>query len=112
MVYDVQYHNSLNNFKFAENISICPPHPPDQSDVQVDCGRVWPVNMDENWTIVYVGQNDAFQTLLCFTYNKLRVIAYDPSKELFIEDITNIKRALMKRYMMVEKTKGGFEKYT
>ena len=105
MVYDVQFHSSLTNGKFAESIFICPPHPPSERDAQIDCGRIWPTDMNEDWTIVYVGQNENFQTLLSFTFNKLRLISYDPHQELFTENSTNLKRGLMRRYMMVEKTK-------
>ena len=39
------------------------------------------------------------------TIENFRLVNYEPSEELFIENNISTKRALMKRYMMVEKTK-------
>ena len=39
------------------------------------------------------------------TIENFRLVNYEPSEELFIENSISTKRALMKRYMMVEKTK-------
>ena len=105
VVYDVQFHEALTKteVKFAENIFICPPHPPKGTG---NCGRKWPEEgINENWTIVYVGQNENFQTLLSFTFSKSQLVCYDPCQEIFIENTINLKRALMKRYMLIEKTK-------
>ena len=55
LVYDVQFHEVIIKMDLADNISICPPHPPNENTAHVDCGRKWPAEMDENWMIVYVG---------------------------------------------------------
>ena len=43
--------------------------------------------------------------LLSFTFSKCQLICYDPNEEVFAEAGISVRKALMRRYMMVEKTK-------
>ena len=113
IVYDLPYEQAFKDFPSDTNRFLCKSHPPsscsNRTDLIIECGRIWPSDMlvnSDKWTIVYVGTNDHLMTLLNFTFpNHSHQFIYDPAKEALQANTASISKRLMKRYMMIEKTK-------
>ena len=111
IAYDVQYDKVLQNLDSIENVFLCKPHCPTPSretgDI-IECGRKWPKDilvLSEQWTIVYVGTSDKLFSLLSFTFPNSAHLIFDPAKEVLAESGLKCSKLMMRRYMLVEKTK-------
>ncbi len=107
VVYDVQYHKGCQDLKFC---FLCSPCSSDTSETseQVEMGRKWPADIKEpQWKIVYIGSNENFEMLLHMTFSSKSadIFHYNPQKDVLVSSSLNVSRALMKRYMLVEKVK-------
>ena len=57
------------------------------------------------WTILYVGENEIYAQYLALTFPRALHMLYQPEKKHLVPSSTNVRRALMKRYFAIEKTK-------
>ena len=111
IVYDVQYDKALENFDHSKDILLCKPHPPmpsRKSGEVIECGRKWPEDImkeAEKWTIIYVGTSENLLSLLTFTFPNSAHFVFDPSKEVLTQSGMKCSKLMMRRYMLVEKTK-------
>lgn len=111
IVYDIPYDEAFKDYSDINVPScLCPPHPPAGSskDLKVECGRLWPPDIflnSDKWKIVYVGTNERLMTLLNFTFPNHAQFIYDPSKQELVENAARGSKLLMRRYVMIEKTK-------
>ena len=97
LFYDVQYHHQLKTF-LSDNVTVCHPGPGPNR-----CGRVVPEGKPE--TVVYVGNNDHYEMMLALAFSEAEMFTYLPSENLFHSSGANVRRTLMKRYSLIEKTK-------
>lgn len=108
VVYDLQYHRVLSQLD-PSNLRLCPPSSSNEGTnegVIIESGRQWPSNIrDGSWKIVYVGSNVRFEMVVSMTFPQCSVISYDVARDSLVTDGVNVKKALMKRYMLIEKTK-------
>ena len=109
IVYDVQYDRALEALHQSKNIFLCKPHPPSrESDEVIECGRKWPEGVlkeSEEWKIIYVGTSENLISLLTFTFPSSAHFVFDPVKEVLAESGMKCSKLMMRRYMLVEKTK-------
>lgn len=106
--YDVQYHRRLQEMMDPPTcVSLCPP-PVDggpTEDGGLKCGRVVFPGPDP-WAIVYVGNNDRYETMLRLSFPDCsKIYNYVPCKRMLLSSGPSISRQLMKRYALVEKAK-------
>ena len=115
--YDVRFHQKFesnkNVFEQIESsnknfnsILICQPSP--ESDKDLQCGRLCPENLDENWRILFVGKSENFANLLGLSFpHAAGHFMYDPSSEdpAIESSVVNVKKALMKRYYLIERAR-------
>lgn len=106
VVYDLHYHRALSQLDAAYRL--CPPsnESSEEKDAIVESGRQWPTSIrDGSWKIVYVGSNVRFEMVVSVTFPQCPVISYDVAMDSLVTDGVNVKKALMKRYMLIEKAK-------
>ena len=118
--YDVRYHKAFVSnksvFEQIENLNILICEPSTDSGGDVQCGRICPKNLDSNWKILFVGQNENFALLLGLTFAQCSGhFMIDPQKfenknsesQIYnIEESSiNVKKALMKRYYLIERAR-------
>jgi diphthamide biosynthesis protein 2 len=111
--YDVRYHrafsqtkNIFENLQPNFNISICEPSA--EAGQAVQCGRICPENLDENWVTLYVGQNENYSLLLGLTFSQVfGHFVFNPQSECpkIEQSSVNVKKALMKRYYLIERAR-------
>jgi len=121
--YDVRYHKAFVSnksvFEQIENLNIFICEPSTELGENVQCGRICPENLDSDWKILFVGQNENFALLLGLTFAQCSGhFMIDPKKfentnsesqkplnAKIEESSINVKKALMKRYYLIERAR-------
>ncbi|KAF3643458.1 glycine-rich family protein [Capsicum annuum] len=59
----------------------------------------------EDYLLFYVGSDDSAFANILMTYNACEIVRYDATKDLLVDDFSQQKRILKRRYFLIEKAK-------